>query len=89
MAVVPSFDDASLHALCDILGATDTGLAGSEIGQHLFKCRFLDPEPTITKRHRLFAALSLQQKTDANANGVPVASSCPRTRRDSIRWCCT
>jgi uncharacterized protein (TIGR02391 family) len=70
MAVVPSFDDASLQALCDILGATDTGLTGSEIGQYLFKCHFLDPDPTITKRHRLFGALSLQQKTDANANGV-------------------
>jgi uncharacterized protein (TIGR02391 family) len=70
MAVVPSFDDASLQALCDILGATDTGLTGSEIGQFLFGCRFLDPEPTITKRHRLFAALCLQQKTDTNANGV-------------------
>jgi uncharacterized protein (TIGR02391 family) len=70
MAVVPSFDDASLQALCDILGATDTGLTGSEIGHYLFKCHFLDPDPTITKRHRLFGALSLQQKTDVNANGV-------------------
>ncbi len=73
MAVVPSFDEVTLQALCDILGATETGLTGSEIGQYLFECRFLDPEPTITKRHRLFAALSLQQKTDAKTVSLRIA----------------
>jgi hypothetical protein len=43
MTVVPWFDDASLQALCDIMGATDTGLTGSEIGQFLLRCHYLDP----------------------------------------------
>ena|SRR5215471_16079769 len=40
MAVVPKFDDANLQALSDILGATDTGLAGSESGRYLRECGF-------------------------------------------------
>ncbi len=38
MAVIPELDEANLQAICDILGATDTGLTGSKIGQYLREC---------------------------------------------------
>jgi uncharacterized protein (TIGR02391 family) len=68
--MVPAFDDPTLQALCDILGATDTGLTGPEIGRFLAECGITDPAPMITKRHRLFAALRQRQLQDGCANHV-------------------
>jgi len=70
MSAIPSFDDATLQALGNILGATDTGLTGSEIGRHLRECGIDDPLPTLTKRHRLFEALRQRQSWDGCANHV-------------------
>lgn len=70
MAAEPKLNDANLEALCDILGATDSGLTGNEIGRYLRECAIEDPEPTITKRHRLFAALRQRQNRDGCANSV-------------------
>jgi uncharacterized protein (TIGR02391 family) len=70
MAAIPPFSDASLQAICDILGATDSGLTGSEIGRHLRECSIPDPVPQMTKRHRLFAALQAKQNQDRCANNI-------------------
>jgi uncharacterized protein (TIGR02391 family) len=70
MAAEPKLNDATLEALCDVLGATESGLTGSEIGRYLRDCAIDDPEPTITKRHRLFAALGQRQNRDGCANSV-------------------
>jgi uncharacterized protein (TIGR02391 family) len=70
MSVIPAFTDPALQALCDILGATDTGLSGSEIGRYLTECVIADPIPLMTKRHRLFQALREKQAQDACANNV-------------------
>jgi uncharacterized protein (TIGR02391 family) len=70
MAAIPKLDDANLQALCDILGATDTGLTGSEIGRYLGECGIADPIPQMTKRHRLYEALRARQNADACANNV-------------------
>jgi uncharacterized protein (TIGR02391 family) len=70
MPVVPSLDDATLRALCDTLGDTASGLTGTEIGLRLAECRIADPSPTITKRYRLFEALSQLQVRDRCSNNV-------------------
>lgn len=70
MPTIPSFNDAALQALCDILGATDTGLTGSEIGRYLHECGIKDPIPQMTKRHRLSQALRDRQTQDACGNNV-------------------
>lgn len=70
MAAIAAFPDANLQALCDILGDTQTGLTGSEIGRYLTNCNIPDPIPDMTKRHRLFAALQTKQATDRCANHV-------------------
>lgn len=70
MAAIPSIHDPTLQALCDVLGATGTGLTGSEIGRHLAECGIADPIPHMTKRHRLFEALKTRQAQDCCANNV-------------------
>lgn len=70
MSAVAKLDEANLHALADILGATDTGLTGSAMGRYLRECGIDDPIPDMTKRHRLFAALKQRQNADGCANSV-------------------
>jgi hypothetical protein len=70
MAAIPKFDEANLQAISDILGETSAGLTGSEIGRYLKECDISDPIPQMTKRHRLFAALSAKQSADQCANNV-------------------
>lgn len=70
MAQIPIFDDVSLRAICDILGDTSSGLTGSEIGQLLQSCGIDDPNPTQTKRYRLFEALNQRQHRDGCGNHV-------------------
>ena len=70
MAAFDSFDDPTLREICNTLGETDTGLTGSEIGQLLNACNIDDINPTITKRIRLFEALSRKQAMDNCGNNV-------------------
>lgn len=70
MARIPTLQEPTLQALCDVLGATDTGLSGSQIGRYLGECRIADPLPSTTKRHRLFQALREKQVQDGCANNV-------------------
>jgi uncharacterized protein (TIGR02391 family) len=70
MASIPKFDDANLQGLCDILGDTSNGLTGSEIGRYLGECQIPDPEPGMTKRHRLFDALKAKQSSDGVGNCI-------------------
>ncbi len=70
MAAIPALDEAHLEALCDVLGDTGSGLSGSEIGRFLQDCGIADPEPSMTKRHRLCIALQARQRQDGCANNV-------------------
>ena len=70
MPAYPAFPPNELQALCDVLGDTNTGLSGSEIGRLLSGCQIGDPVPSKTKRHRLFEALEGQQDQDRCSNAV-------------------
>jgi uncharacterized protein (TIGR02391 family) len=70
MATIQAFDETKLQAICDVLADTSTGLTGSEISRLLRDCNIADPEPTITKRHRLFVALEQKQTSDGVGNCV-------------------
>ena len=70
MPPVPVPTDPQLQAVCDVLGDTDAGLTGGEIGRLLQRCEIDDPEPGTTKRLRLFTALSRHQARDGAANRV-------------------
>jgi uncharacterized protein (TIGR02391 family) len=70
MARIQAFDSVKLRSICDVLGDTSSGLSGSEISQLLQSCSIPDPNPTQTKRYRLFEALSQQQVRDGCGNHV-------------------
>ncbi|MCY4349716.1 MAG: hypothetical protein OXC25_07705 [Thiotrichales bacterium] len=70
MPAHPVFSPNVLKALCDVLGDTDAGLKGNEIGRLLAMCKIRDPSPTLTKRHRLFEALKARQDHDQCSNAV-------------------
>jgi uncharacterized protein (TIGR02391 family) len=76
MAHKPKIDEANLQAICDILGDTNTGLTGPEIGRYLRECGCPDPIPQMTKRHRLYAALLEKQNADRCANNVLAFITC-------------
>ena len=69
MAPIPMFTEGQLRAICDVLGDTDTGLTGAQIGELLRQCGIDDPGP-FTKRHRLYEALSIRQQRDRCGNYV-------------------
>jgi len=70
MANIPSFKEAHLQAICDVIGDTVNGLTGAEIGRLLRQCGINDPYPSMTKRHRLFQALNDRQLGDRCGNNV-------------------
>jgi uncharacterized protein (TIGR02391 family) len=70
MPAIPTFQVATLEAICAVLGDTSAGLTGGEIGTVLRQCGIDDPQPGITKRHRLFEALRLRQERDRVGNHV-------------------
>lgn len=67
---VPSLNDNQLRAIADIIGDTTLGLTGTELSDLLHSCDIDDPEPSLSKRKRLFAALQVRQQRDRCANNV-------------------
>jgi uncharacterized protein (TIGR02391 family) len=63
-------NEQTLQAICDVLGDTQSGLTGGEIGRLLKACQVEDSDPGATKRHRLFAALSSKQRLDGSGDAV-------------------
>ncbi|MEO8757846.1 MAG: TIGR02391 family protein [Devosia sp.] len=57
------FSQEQLQAIADALGNTDEGLTGPEIGHLLETAQMKDPDPGMTKRHRLLNAFALEQNT--------------------------
>ena len=71
MATAPIIFNANdLQSICDIIADTESGLTGQEIGMLLFQSQLLDPEPGITKRKRLFAALQEGQFREKSGRAV-------------------
>lgn len=55
------FTQEQLQSISNVLGDTEKGLTGSEIGHILQQCQLDDPSPTIIKRHRIFNVLAESQ----------------------------
>jgi len=70
MTQIPSIQKNILEKACDVLGDTETGLTGSEIGKYLRQCNIVDVNPGMTKRIRLFEALEQKQDKDRCANNI-------------------
>ena len=59
--MIKHFTQSQLEAIAGAIGDTNDGLTGSEIGHLLASCKMKDPDPALTKRHRLYNALALSQ----------------------------
>ncbi len=70
MPAIPEFSHVQLESICGVLGDTSGGLTGSEIGTILARLGIPDPMPTMTKRHRLFEALTERQAQTRSGNVV-------------------
>lgn len=70
MASVPPWPGEIIQGVADVLGATDTGLKGSEIGHLLRVVKAPDPTPDATKRHRLYNGLAQKQNDTGFANST-------------------
>ncbi|MFY9587957.1 MAG: TIGR02391 family protein [Actinomycetota bacterium] len=62
--------DQVVEGIAEVLGATDSGLTGTEIGTLLARCGIADVAPTTTKRYRLRDALLARQLKDNASNCV-------------------
>ncbi len=71
-------DESIIRSLCNVLARTEGGLTNKEINELLTAARIQDPTPPaprgtyvmISKRDRLFDALSARQRRDECANAV-------------------
>jgi hypothetical protein len=68
--MVPVIEEQVLRTVCDVLGDTEKGLTGTEIGHLLSACGIEDSSESSTKRFRLFDALSRRQARDKCGNYV-------------------
>lgn len=50
-----------IESICEVLGDTETGFTGSEIGRLLARVKVPDVDPSASKRLRLANALITQQ----------------------------
>jgi uncharacterized protein (TIGR02391 family) len=71
MARVEKFPLNVVERICEVLGDTESGLTGSEIGKYLSQSRIPDGV-TSTKRVRLYEALSAKQEKDQCGNSIIV-----------------
>lgn len=61
MERIPLFSSQNLEAACKVLGDTERGLTGSEIGHLLQEVKVADVSADLTKWKRLFNALTEAQ----------------------------
>ncbi len=65
----PSINSSVLESICRILGDTNNGLTGSEIGRFLEEVNIPDVDPNITKWKRLYNAfVTFQNKSQVSNN---------------------
>lgn len=86
---IPIFDLGVLRAICDVLGDTECGFTGTEIGNLLSECDIPDPLSGGTKRHRLFEALKAKQEVDRCGNNVVLfiqTAMSPVRYHSSLEW---
>lgn len=67
---IPPFESATLEAIAKVLGNTERGLSGSQIGSKLRECNICDVDPANTKWKRLYNALAQFQNEHGIGNHV-------------------
>ena len=70
MAALNKFNLSVIESISKILGDTNEGFTGTEIGKLLYETNIQDPLPNMTKWKRLWEALSQKQEQDGCANNM-------------------
>lgn len=80
---VSAFEAAQLDQISAVLGATNEGLTGGQIGRYLSQLQLPDIYPGSTKRFRLYEALVQAQNQSGNGDGVIAFIE---TAMNPLRW---
>lgn len=67
---LPILTPNQIEKIAHILGDTDNGFKGYEIGHHLAQCRMDDPDPGLTKWKRLYNAFCISVNSSGSANAI-------------------
>jgi uncharacterized protein (TIGR02391 family) len=70
MVTEKCFSQSEVQAIADALGDTEIGLTGSEIAQLLRVVQIPDPDPALTKRHRLLNAFAASQNSKRHRRNI-------------------
>lgn len=70
MSNIPPFPQAVLENVCRIIGDTNTGLTGTQIGAYLAQELIKDTDPTLTKWKRLYNAFANFQNKHQCSNNI-------------------
>lgn len=70
MNIIPPLPQAILENICLIIGDTNTGLTGSQIGTYLAQEQITDIDPSNTKWKRLYNALATFQNKSRCSNNI-------------------
>ncbi|MDF9828546.1 uncharacterized protein (TIGR02391 family) [Ereboglobus sp. PH5-10] len=66
----PPFKEEIVEGIAKVLGHSERGLTGTEIGRILSQCGINDVSPMMTKWRRIFNALAVQQNLTKRGNHV-------------------
>lgn len=67
---LPRLTPNQIEQIAHIMGDTEYGFTGSEIGHHLAQCRMNDPDPGLTKWKRLYNAFCFAINGSGSTNVV-------------------
>lgn len=66
----PQLTPPQIERIAQVLGDTEKGYTGSELGHHLDQCRIKDIDPNLTKWKRLYNAFSFAVNSTGSTNTV-------------------
>ena len=67
---LPTLTPNQIEQIARIMGGTEKGFTGYELGHHLAQCRMDDPDPTLTKWKRLYNAFGAVVNASSSTNVV-------------------
>lgn len=67
---LPQLTANQIEQIANIMGDTNAGFTGSELGHLLAQCRMADPDPDLTKRKRLYNAFCVSVNGSGGATNT-------------------
>lgn len=67
---LPRLTSNQIEQIARVIGDTENGFTGTEIGHHLAQCHMADPNPSLTKWKRLYNAFCVAVNESGSANAI-------------------